>query len=75
MADRPPGSARFFRSDDIAGEVALVTGGSRGLGVALARELARHSCRLLICARDGDELARAADDLPLARGRGHRRRL
>jgi short-subunit dehydrogenase len=53
--------------DDITGEVALVTGASRGLGLELARELARHSCPLIICARDGAELERAAQDL---RGRG-----
>jgi NAD(P)-dependent dehydrogenase (short-subunit alcohol dehydrogenase family) len=47
--------------DDIAGEVAIVTGGSRGLGLELARELGRHGCRLVICARDGAELGRAAD--------------
>jgi len=49
--------------DDIAGEVAIVTGASRGLGLELARELGRHSCRLVICARDQDELERAAGDL------------
>jgi short-subunit dehydrogenase len=49
--------------DDIAGEVAIVTGASRGLGLELARELGRHSCRLIICARDEDELERAAADL------------
>lgn len=49
--------------DDIAGEVAIVTGASRGLGLELARELARHSCRVLICARDEHELDRAATDL------------
>ncbi|HWG00979.1 MAG TPA: SDR family NAD(P)-dependent oxidoreductase [Trebonia sp.] len=53
----------FFPPDDIAGEVALVTGASRGLGLALARELGRHSCRLVICARDHAELDRAAEDL------------
>jgi short-subunit dehydrogenase len=46
--------------DDIAGEVAIVTGASRGLGLELARELARHSCPLVICARDEAELGRAA---------------
>jgi len=49
--------------DDIAGEVAIVTGASRGLGLELARELGRHSCRVVICARDEDELERAARDL------------
>jgi short-subunit dehydrogenase len=51
------------RPDDITGEVALVTGASRGLGLALARELAQHSCPLVICARDDAELERAAQDL------------
>ena len=44
---------------DLDGEVALVTGGSRGLGFLLARELARQGCRLVICARDAAELDRA----------------
>ena len=43
--------------------VALVTGGSRGLGLALGRELARQGCRLAICARDEAELAVAKSDL------------
>lgn len=34
--------------DDIRGEVAVITGASRGLGLLLARELARHSCPLVI---------------------------
>lgn len=45
--------------DGLAGEVALVTGASRGLGLLLARELARRSARLVICARDAGELERA----------------
>jgi short-subunit dehydrogenase len=49
--------------DDISGEVAVVTGASRGLGLLLARELAGHGCPLVICARDGAELERAAGDL------------
>jgi len=57
-------AARFFPAkDDIRGEVALVTGASRGLGLLLARELARHSCLLIICARDAAELERAAAGL------------
>lgn len=49
--------------DDIRGEVALITGASRGLGLLLARELAGHSCPLVICARDSAELDRAAGQL------------
>ena len=48
--------------DDITGEVAIVTGASRGLGLALAREL-RHSARLVICARGREQLEAAEADL------------
>jgi short-subunit dehydrogenase len=48
------------KPDDISGEVAVVTGASRGLGLLLATELGRRGCKLLICARDADELERAA---------------
>jgi NAD(P)-dependent dehydrogenase (short-subunit alcohol dehydrogenase family) len=52
---------------DLRGKTALVTGGSRGLGLVLARELAREGAQVAVCARDGDELERAVADL---RGRG-----
>lgn len=52
---------------DLSGQVALITGGSRGLGLLLARELGRQGCQLAICARDEAELARARGDLE-ARG-------
>ncbi|MFT4038991.1 MAG: SDR family oxidoreductase [Thermomicrobiales bacterium] len=45
---------------DLRGQVALITGGSRGLGLALAEELAGQGIRLAICARDAEELERAA---------------
>src|SRR5687767_11233329 len=48
---------------DLFGAVAIVTGGSRGLGFLIARELAREGCRVAICARDPDELERARVDL------------
>jgi NAD(P)-dependent dehydrogenase (short-subunit alcohol dehydrogenase family) len=48
---------------DLHGAVALVTGGSRGLGLALSRELAQQGCRLAICARNAAELEAARVDL------------
>jgi short-subunit dehydrogenase len=51
------GSSRF------KGKTALVTGGSRGLGLLIAEELGRRGCRVMICARDADELETAAQRL------------
>jgi NAD(P)-dependent dehydrogenase (short-subunit alcohol dehydrogenase family) len=45
------------------GKVVLITGGSRGLGLVMARQLAREGARLAICARDADELERAREEL------------
>jgi NAD(P)-dependent dehydrogenase (short-subunit alcohol dehydrogenase family) len=43
--------------------VVLITGGSRGLGLQVARQLAREGARLAICARDEDELQKARAEL------------
>ena len=56
-----------LREADLRGQAAFVTGGSRGLGLLVARELGRVGCRVAICARDEAELARAREDLE---GRG-----
>jgi NAD(P)-dependent dehydrogenase (short-subunit alcohol dehydrogenase family) len=57
---------RHSRRADLQGEVALVTGGTRGLGLLVAHELAGEGCRLVICARDAAELERAAGELRAA---------
>lgn len=48
---------------DLHGQVALITGASRGLGLALARELADEGCRLVICGRDEATLQRSTEEL------------
>ncbi len=47
----------------LAGKAALVTGSSRGLGLASALALVGEGCRVCICARGEEQLARAADAL------------
>ena len=54
---------QWGRQENLSGQVVLITGGSRGLGLALAREFARVGCRLVLAARDAQELARAQQDL------------
>ena len=44
-------------------KVVVITGGSRGLGLVMARLLAKEGARLAICARDVDELERARLEL------------
>jgi NAD(P)-dependent dehydrogenase (short-subunit alcohol dehydrogenase family) len=48
---------------DLHGRVVLITGGSRGLGLILARQYARHGARLVLTARDGWALERACMEL------------
>lgn len=47
----------------LAGQVVVITGGSRGLGLALAERYARAGARLVLAARSHDELMRARQTL------------
>ena len=44
----------------LQGRVALVTGGSSGIGQAIALELVREGARVVICARNANALQEAA---------------
>lgn len=55
--------ARRGRWPGFKRRVVLITGGSRGLGLALAREFAARGAYLALLARDGGELAAARQDL------------
>jgi 3-oxoacyl-[acyl-carrier protein] reductase len=50
-------------SDVIPGQVALITGASRGIGLAIARRLGKMGARVSICGRDQANLEEAATGL------------
>lgn len=56
---------------DLSGRVALVTGGSKGIGKAVARGYAEAGADVMICARHGEELQAAAVEI----GAGLQRRV
>ena len=59
-------AAQMWRRRDpyeFAGRSVVITGGSRGLGLVMARQLVDEGARLTLVARDEEELQRAVDDL------------
>ncbi|MGH3723995.1 MAG: SDR family NAD(P)-dependent oxidoreductase [Mycobacterium sp.] len=58
-----------FAEIQVDGAIALVTGGARGIGLAIAHQLARKGAQVVIADLDGDAAGRAADEIGLgARG-------
>jgi len=55
---------RGSRQIDFNGLVVVITGGSRGLGLVMARRLSAEGARLCLLARNEDELKRAAEHFP-----------
>jgi NAD(P)-dependent dehydrogenase (short-subunit alcohol dehydrogenase family) len=53
---------------DLSGRAAVITGGSRGLGKAMARAFAQAGADLLLCSRHADELEAAAVEIRAATG-------
>jgi NAD(P)-dependent dehydrogenase (short-subunit alcohol dehydrogenase family) len=54
---------------ELSGKVALITGGSKGIGKAVARELALEGVDVALCSRSRQELEAAAKDVAEATGR------
>lgn len=54
---------RMRTAFSFTGKTVLITGGTRGLGLVIARRLAREGANLAICARDPEEVQRAQADL------------
>ena len=61
---------RSRRAIDLQDRVVLITGGSRGLGLLMAREVGRLGARVVLVARDEAELQRAQQNLTVTRCRG-----
>src|SRR5271157_4891229 len=60
---KPPWRGPTPRESPLSGRLALITGANRGIGLAIARALAREGCHLIITGRDERALARARTEL------------
>jgi 3-oxoacyl-[acyl-carrier protein] reductase len=70
-APAPASTAATFQPSypDLAGRVAVVTGGSRGIGAETARALARNGAAVAVIGRDEQALSAVTASIAAARGR------
>jgi peroxisomal 2,4-dienoyl-CoA reductase len=69
MAKSPISSKSPFRSDCLAGRVALLTGGGSGIGFEIARQLLHHGCAaVVLCGRRAAFLQKACAILAAEKG-------
>ncbi len=52
--------------NDLSGQTAVVTGGSTGIGLGIARSLASAGCRVMLVGRNAERLQRASSELSTA---------
>lgn len=53
----------MYRNFDISGKTALITGGSKGIGFAIAKELSEAGCEILIVGRNENQLSKTCESL------------
>ena len=56
-------SSQIFRSNLLAGQVAIITGGGSGIGAFIAAELGRLGATLVIASRKKERIEAAAEKL------------
>jgi NAD(P)-dependent dehydrogenase (short-subunit alcohol dehydrogenase family) len=69
---KPPGTKGHTMTTlfDLSGQVAIVTGSSRGIGRAIAHRLAEHGAKVVISSRKQDACDAVAAEINAARGAG-----
>lgn len=55
-----------YKSFDISGKTALITGGSLGIGFGIAKDLSEAGCKIIIVGRDEHNLAKAMESLAIS---------